>query len=345
MCGNETFAAISSRMSKVCCPDDAEGDCSPVPATCDADCAHEFINFYSACSTTVAGFAPPVPRDMKSFKTKCEATVNATDATGGAGGGGGRRLQIDQDQDDDGGDGDASCLVDLTFEDDTASEDVCQDGLHPRWECLASERDTTMDTYRWLFILIIMLETAIVLLSYKLREAVANGVHQGAMGLWAGGGAGPTIQGRLRKSNDNGPHSGQGGLEMATFSAGGGGSAASAAEFYANQTKQFGAPADRLKLDPTHPSTGKRQMQAATAPNSIARVRCIFERFAVDGSDGVKTLPEDAFAKYTIEVGAVRPVAGSSEVPATDLAKRYKLVVSQHIGLLSIGLCNVHDPR
>ena len=56
-----------------------------------------------------------------------------------------------------------------------------------------------------------------------------------------------------------------------------GGGAASAADFYASQTRQSGAPAERLSLEPTHATTGKRQMQVASAPNSIARVRCIFE--------------------------------------------------------------------
>ena len=88
-----------------------------------------------------------------------------------------------------------------------------------------------------------------------------------------------------------------------------GGGAASAADFYASQTRQSGAPAERLSLEPTHATTGKRQMQVASAPNSIARVRCIFERFAVE-SDGQKVLTEEAFAAYTRRVACL--LAGRS---------------------------------
>ena len=117
-----------------------------------------------------------------------------------------------------------------------------------------------------------------------------------------------------------------------------GGGAASAADFYASQTRQSGAPAERLSLEPTHATTGKRQMQVASAPNSIARVRCIFERFAVE-SDGQKVLTEEAFAAYTREVGAVRPaVPGGEEATDADLAKRYKLICATFKATPAVGM-------
>ena len=117
-----------------------------------------------------------------------------------------------------------------------------------------------------------------------------------------------------------------------------GGGAASAADFYASQTRQSGAPAERLSLEPTHATTGKRQMQVASAPNSIARVRCIFERFAVE-SDGQKVLTEEAFAAYTREVGAVRPaVPGGEEASDADLAKRYKLICATFKATPAVGM-------
>ena len=47
----EDYETVSSRMAAVCCPKDAEHDCSPVPPACLEDCAPEFTSFYVSCGS------------------------------------------------------------------------------------------------------------------------------------------------------------------------------------------------------------------------------------------------------------------------------------------------------
>ena len=274
--------------------------------------------FYSDC--TIEDLDAAVVDDLQNFKQLCSASANATGTDDG-----GRRLlqphfestsypqhthdgdqhRRRRQQEED------SCLAELIFYDEENLETMCPPFHHPRWQCVGAAREATMTSYRWVLAIIVVLELGVAAAAYKLRAAVANSVHSGAANLWGAGGRGPAVKG----------------LEMSTYSAGGPrGGSASAAEFYASQTKASGVPKDRQNLEPTHPTTGKRQMQAASAPNSTARVRCIFERFAVD-VDGQKVLNDEAFSKYTVEVGAVRPAHGETEVPSAELAKRYKLIV------------------
>lgn len=304
-------------MASICCPGDLEHDCSPTPQSCSAECAQSFLEFYAEC--TIEVLDATVVNDLQTFKQLCATSANATDTDDG-----GRRLlqprfaptlfpqhALDENQhrrrQQQEGD---SCVADFTFVDEENVEMMCPPFHHSRWQCVGAAREATLTSYRWVLAIIIVLELGVAAAAYKLREAVANRVHSGATNLWGAGGRGPAVKG----------------LEMSTYAGSARGGSASAADFYASQTKTSGVPKERQTLEPTHPMTGKRQMQMASAPNSIARVRCIFERFAVD-VDGQKVLNEEAFSKYTVEVGAVRPALGEIQVPPADLAKRYKLIV------------------
>ena len=54
----EDYETVSSRMAAVCCPKDAEHDCSPVPPACLEDCAPEFTSFYVSCGSVQSFLRP-----------------------------------------------------------------------------------------------------------------------------------------------------------------------------------------------------------------------------------------------------------------------------------------------
>jgi hypothetical protein len=241
-------------MASICCPGDLQYDCSPTPKDCSVECAAEFLDFYSECTIEVLDAS--VVSDLHDFKQLC-AAVNGTD-------GGGRRLlqpriapsphpqhvqqqqhrrrqQLQEQQQQEQQQPQESCLAELSFVDEEDVEMMCPP-FHPaRWQCVGAAREAGLGTYRWVMAIIILLEVGAAAAAYKLREAVANSVHAGATSLWGAGGRGPAVKG----------------LEMTTYAAGGArGGSASAADFYASQTKSSGVPKDRQNLQPTHPTTG-----------------------------------------------------------------------------------------